>query len=139
VKVKCEFCNREVEEQDVKYRLTVGGRTLNYCGLGCLYSAEPLADIRHMSLSSMVLNKTFFEFLAIVTGIGGVYYTLFEVGNRALLMDTVSVITAIVAMMIGVEHLRYVEEHMLVKRAVLMSGVLILTLIVLTVWHFGFR
>ena len=54
-------------------------------------------------------------------------------------MDTVSVITAIAAMMIGVEHLRYVEEHMLVKKAVLMSGVLILTLIVLTVWHFGFR
>jgi hypothetical protein len=139
VKVKCEFCNREVEEQDVKYRLTVGDRTLNYCGLGCLRSAEPLADIRHVSISSIVLNKTFFELFAILTGIGGVYYTLFEIGNRALLMDTVSVITAIAAMIIGVEHLRYVEEHMLIKRAVLMSGILILTLIVLIVWHFGFR
>jgi hypothetical protein len=87
----------------------------------------------------MVLNKAFFEFLAIVTGIGGVYYTLFEVGNRTLLMDTVSVITAIAAMIIGVEHLRYVEEHMLVKRAVLMTGFLILTLIAIIVWHFGFR
>ena len=92
-----------------------------------------------MSLSSIVLNKTFFELLAIVTGIGGIYYTLFEIGNRALLMDTFSVITAIAATIIGVEHLRYVEEHMLVKRAVLMFGVLILTLIVLNVWHFGFR
>ena len=54
-------------------------------------------------------------------------------------MDTVSVITAIAAMIIGVEHLRYVEEHMLVKRAVLMTGFLILTLIILIVWHFGFR
>jgi hypothetical protein len=71
--------------------------------------------------------------------LGGFYYTLFEVGNRALLMDTVSVITAIAAMIIGVEHLRYVEEHMLVKRAVLMTGFLILTLIILIVWHFGFR
>ena len=33
-------------------------------------------------------------------------------------MDTVSVISAIAALVIGVEHLRYVEEHQLLRRSI---------------------
>jgi hypothetical protein len=119
-----------VEEEDVKFRLTVGGETLSF------YSRA--REFRHISLSSLILNKTVFEFLAIVTGLGGVYYTLFEAGSNALMMDTISVMAAIAAMIVGVEHLRYVEEHRLVGRAVLLLGTIILLSILLFVWLHGF-
>ena len=126
MKVKCAFCGKMVEEEDVKFRLTVGGETLSFCSLDCLYKSEPIEEFRHISLSSLVFNKTVFEFLAIVTGLGGVYYTLFEAGSNALMMDTISVMAAIAAMIVGVEHLRYVEDHRLVGRAVLLLGAIIL-------------
>jgi YHS domain-containing protein len=138
MKVKCAFCGKMVEEEDVKFRLTVGGETLSFCSLDCLYKSEPIEEFRHISLSSLVLNKTVFEFLAIVTGLGGVYYTLFEAGSNALMMDTISVMAAIAAMIVGVEHLRYVEEHRLVGRAVLLLGAIILLSILLFVWLHGF-
>ena len=126
MKVKCAFCGKMVEEEDVKFRLTVGGETLSFCSLDCMYKSEPIEEFRHIGLSSLVINKTVFEFLAIVTGLGGVYYTLFEAGSNALMMDTISVMAAIAAMIVGVEHLRYVEEHRLVGRAVLLLGAIIL-------------
>ena len=138
MRVKCSFCGKEVEEDEIKFSLTVGGETLNFCGLDCLYKSDPIRGFTHVSLSSLVLNKTFFEILAIITGIGGIYYTLFEMGNRALMMDTFSVVTALTAMIIGIEHLRYVEKHMLVKRAVVMIGLIIVIVIVLFVWFHGF-
>jgi hypothetical protein len=139
MRVKCAFCDRMVEEEEVRYRLTVENDIMNFCGLGCMYKAKPLSRLRHRSISSLVLNKTFFELLAIFTGIGGVYYTLFEVGSKALIMDTISVVTAIGAMIIGVEHLRYVKEHRLLGRGVFFVGLLLLTLIVFYVWQHGFR
>jgi len=138
MKVKCAFCGRMVEEEDVKFRLTVGGETLSFCSLDCLSKSEPIEEFRHISLSSLVLNKTVFEFLAFVTGLGGVYYTLFEASSNALMMDTISVMAAIAAMIVGVEHLRYVEEHRLVGRAVLLLGSIILLSILLFVWLHGF-
>lgn len=139
MKVKCAFCGKEVEEDDVKFRINLAGETLNFCSLSCLYESGPLESFRHMSLSSVVLNKTVFEMFAIFTGLGGVYYTLFDVGNSALIMDTISVIAAIAAMIIGVEHLRFAEQHTLVRRIILLVGMIILSLIVIFVWHLGFR
>ncbi len=62
--------------------------------------------------------------MAIITGFGGVYYTLFETANRALIMDTFSVAAALLALFIGAEHLRYVEEHDLLKRTVVYISVI---------------
>jgi hypothetical protein len=138
MRVKCAFCDKMVEEEDVKFRLTVGGETLNLCSLDCLYKSEPIEEFRRISLSSLVLNKTVFELLAIFTGLGGVYYTLFEAASNALIMDTISVMAAIAAMIVGVEHLRYVEEHRLVGRAVLLLGAIILLSVLLFVWLHGF-
>lgn len=84
-------------------------------------------------------NKTVFEMFAIITGLGGVYDTLFEVGNSVLIMDTISVMAAIAAMIIGVEYLRFAEQHALMRRIVLLVGKLILSLIVIFVWHHGLR
>ena len=139
MKVLCAFCGKMVEEEDVKFRLAVGGETLSFCSLDCLYKSEPIEEFRHISLSSLILNKTVFEFLAIVTGLGGVYYTLFEAANNALMMDTISVVAAIIAMIIGIEHIRYVEEHEILKKGVILIGVTILSAILLIVWHNAFR
>ena len=97
-----------------------------------------MIDFKHLSLSTLVLNKTLFEILAIITGFSGVYFTVYETGFMALLMDTVSVISALAAMVIGIEHLRYVEEHLLVKKAVLIIGVSIITIFLIFVWQTGF-
>jgi len=41
MKVKCAFCGKMVEEEDVKFRLTVGGETLSFCSLDCCTSPSP--------------------------------------------------------------------------------------------------
>jgi hypothetical protein len=65
-----------------------------------------LKGFKHRNLSDLVLNKTLFEILAIITGFGGVYYTIFDIAERALFLDTISVVMALAAMLIGIEHLR---------------------------------
>jgi hypothetical protein len=86
-----------------------------------------------------VLNKTLFEVFALVTGLGGVYYSLRPMEPRALLFDTVSAVSAIVALIIGVEHLHYVEEHKLLSRAIVFIAVIVLLSITMVVWIFGFQ
>ena len=136
--ITCSFCGKMVEENKVKFRMTMGGEPLNFCILGCLYESKPFESIKHSSLSSLILNKTIFEVLALITGLGGVYYTLFETGKIALFMDTISVLAAIAAIIIGIEHLKYVEKHRLVGRAVLLIGFIVISSILLSVWFYGF-
>ena len=54
-------------------------------------------------------------------------------------MDTVSVISAIAALVIGVEHLRYVEEHQLLRRSIAFLSIIILLSLAIVVWTFGLR
>lgn len=75
----------------------------------------------------MILNKTIFEVLALITGLGGVYYTLFETGKIAFFMDTISVLAAIAAIIIGIEHLKFVKKHRLVGRIVLLIGFIVIS------------
>ena len=63
------------------------------------------------------------EFVAIGTGIGGIVYTLQGVTESALKLDTLSAIAAIAALITGIEHLRYLKEHDLLRRAVLLIGI----------------
>ncbi len=136
--IRCSICDKVTGKEEEKIKLTIDGETLNFCCLHCLHESKPFESFGYMRLSSLVLNKTIFEILAILTGIGGVYYTLFETGTNALFMDTISVLAAIAAMIIGVEHLRYVEEHRLVGRAVLLIGFIVISSILLFVWLHGF-
>jgi len=135
MQVKCEFCGKEVDEEESKFRLELGEEAYNFCTLSCLHKSKPVREIKHRNLSSLVLNKIVFEFFAILTGIGGVYYTLFEAANNALMMDTISVVAAIIAMIIGIEHVRYVEEHEILKKGVILIGITILSAVLLIVWH----
>ena len=96
-------------------------------------------NVAQRFLSRVVLTKTFAEFVTIGTGIGGIIYTLLGSADRALVMDTLSAIAAIAALFVGIEHLRYLKEHDLLRRAVLLIGVGILITIATLVWHFGFR
>ena len=55
------------------------------------------------------------------------------------MMDTISVVAAIIAMIIGIEHIHYVEEHEILKKGVILIGITILSTILLIVWHNAFR
>ena len=124
--------------EEVKFKLTIDGETLNFFCLYCLHKSSLFESFGHIRLSSLVMNKTVFEILAILTGLGGVYYTLFETETNSLFMDTISVLAPIAAMIIGIEHLRYVEEHRLVGRAVLLIGFIVISSILIFVWLHSF-
>jgi hypothetical protein len=140
--MSCSCCNKELSDNFIK--IETDGITNNYCCKDCLYQSPELANYKHRSLSSIILNKTLFEVLALITGLGGVYYTIFETvniewHNMALTLDTISVATALLALFIGIEHLKYVEEHNLLKRAIIFLSIVIITGFAMLVWHFGYR
>jgi YHS domain-containing protein len=140
--MSCSVCGKELSENSVK--IEKNGVTYNYCCTSCLHNSPELENFKHRSLSSIILNKTLFEVLALITGLGGVYYTIYEaaysgIHNRALILDTVSVATALIALFMGVEHLRYVEEHDLLKRAIVFLSIIIITGFTMIVWHLGLR
>ena len=135
--MSCSICGKELSDRSIK--LEKEGTTHFYCCQNCLYGSPEMGKYKHSSLSEIVLNKTLFEVLAIITGLGGVYYTLFETANRALIMDTVSVATALLALFIGIEHLKYVEEHNLLKRAIVFLSVITIASFLMLVWHHGFK
>ena len=66
-------------------------------------------------------------------------YTLQGLSTRALVMDTLSAIAAVVAFVIGVKNLQYLKAHNLLKRAVLLAGLGIIISIAILVWHLGFH
>ena len=133
----CSICGKKIFEEK-SLTLEKFGKKHRFCCTNCLYESNLLYDFKHRKFSSLVLNKTLFEILAIITGLGGVYYTLFEVGSRALIMDTISVATALAALSIGIEHLKYVEEHNLVKRSIDFLSIITINGFALIVWHLGF-
>ncbi len=90
-------------------------------------------------MSSVILSKTSAEIVAIGTGLVGIFYTILGFTDRALIMDSFSAIAAIVALIIGIEHLRYLKEHNLMRRAILLLGIGILITMAILVWNFGFR
>lgn len=91
------------------------------------------------NLLSTVLVKTFFEFIAIGTGIGGIIYTLQEDATRALIMDTLSALSAILAFIVGMRKLRFLRQHNLLKRATILVAIGALISITIIVWHFKFH
>ena len=135
--MSCSICGNELSEKSII--VTQGNVTKSFCCHNCMYQADQFSWIKHRSISSIVLNKTFFEIFAIITGVGGVYYTIFGNESRALLMDTLSVATALTAIFIGIEHLQYVEEHDLLKRTIIFLSILIVSGFVLIVWIYGFK
>ena len=135
--MSCNVCGEKLTSESIK--IDKDGKTHTYCCMQCLYDGPELEKYKHKSLSEIVLNKTFFEVLAILTGFGGVYYTIFATAERALFLDTISVVTALLALFIGVEHLRYVEEHNLLKRAIIFLSIVTVTGFIMLVWNHGFR
>ena len=135
--VKCHICGKEVDD-DKAIKVTVSGRTHYFDTGEHLSQFQPVKSISR-SLSSVVLSKTSAEIVATGTGLAGVFYTIQAVPAQALLMDTFSAMAAIVALVIGIEHLRYLREHNLVRRALLLFGIGILIVVAIIVWTFGFR
>ena len=134
----CVVCGNTIAGEE-GITIEKNGETQRFCCPNCLFESDAFDGYKHRSLSSLVLNKTLFEILAMITGFGGVYYTIFEVARRALILDAISVATALAGIFIGVEHLRYVEEHDLIKRAIIFLGIITITGFALLVWHYGLR
>lgn len=135
--VVCDVCGQEILEDHYDFTFTIEGRTYHYCSHEHLSTSETVRKLTQGNLLTLVLNKTLFEVFALVTGLGGVYYTMWPMEPRALLMDTVSVVSAILALVIGVEHLRYVKEHRLLGRAITFLSIIVLFTFALLVWTFG--
>lgn len=134
--VKCHVCGKEVDDKKA-FKLTINGRTHYFDTKQHLNQFQPITSVSR-TLSSVVLNKTSAELIAIGAGLAGIYYTILAQSTQALLMDTLSTLAAIVALVIGIEHLKYLKEHNLMRRAILLAGSVILILLVSIVWIFGF-
>ena len=135
--VKCHICGKEVDD-DKALKVTVSGKTHYFDTEEHLNQFQPIKSISRI-LSSVVLSKTAAEIVAIGAGLAGVFYTIQALPTQALLMDTFSAMAAIAALIIGIEHLRYLREHNLMRRAVLLLGIGILIIVAVIVWNFGFR
>ena len=135
--VKCSTCGKGINTKTA-IQLTLGKPPLFFCDETCLSQSIQIKTLTRRTLAGVVLNKTFGEFLAIVSGLGGIAFTLQGTAHRALALDTISAITAITAFIIGIEHLRSLREHDLLKKAVLFIGIGVLLSITLLVWYFGF-
>ena len=133
---KYTICGKEVDEE-TGLELMYGGKTHYFDRIEHM---DKFLHIKTVSrtLSSVILSKTSAELVAIGTGLGGITYTILGVTNRALIMDLFSAIAAIIALVIGIEHLRYLKEHNLMRRTVLLLGIGILITISILVWNFGF-
>ena len=98
----CVVCGNTIAGEE-GITIEKNGETQRFCCQNCLFESDAFDGYKHRSLSSLVLNKTLFEILAMITGFGGVYYTIFEVARRALILDAISVATALAGIFIGVE------------------------------------
>ena len=134
---KCAFCGKEMDEEK-SLKLMAGGKT-HYFDSGEHLDKFLHIKSRSQTLSSVVLSKTSAELVAIGTGLGGIFYTILGLTDRALVMDLFSAIAAIIALVIGIEHLRYLKEHNLMRRAILLLGIGLLLTLAILVWNFGFR
>jgi hypothetical protein len=134
---KCAYCGKKVDEEK-NLKLMVGSIIHYFDNRDHL---DKFLHIKSMSqtLSSVVLSKTSAELVAIGTGLGGIFFTILGLTERALIMDLFSALAAIVALVIGIEHLRYLKEHNLMRRAILLLGIGILIILAILVWNFGFR
>ena len=80
--VKCTFCGKELDENEVKFKITFGKQICYFGTKDCLSKSELGKNISRRSLIHLTLNKTFFELFVIITGLGGMYFTLFEIGKK---------------------------------------------------------
>jgi len=134
---KCAYCGKKVVEEK-SLKLMVGSKIHYFDNRGHLDKFLHI-ESRSQTLSSVILSKTSAELVAIGTGLGGIFYTILGLTERALIMDLFSALAAIVALVIGIEHLRYLKKHNLMRRAILLLGIGILITLAILVWNFGFR
>jgi len=133
---KCEYCVKEIGKNTDSIIVTISGKTYHLCCESCLNSFLSKRNHVQKNLLSVVLSKTFFELVAIGTGISGVAYTLQNVSSRALAMDTLSAIAAVAAFVIGMGSLRLLETYSLLKRGVLLAVLGIIISIIIPTLYF---
>jgi len=77
---KCSVCGKEIDEKTA-FKLTMNERTKYFFNESCLSDFPPTRTLSRRILSSMVLNKTSAEIVAIGTGLGGIIYTVQGIAN----------------------------------------------------------
>jgi len=146
--VQCSECGKEIKDNSA-VRLEINGRehyfhshhvkNASFNNILEERKKKRFLRIPPRTLLRVIFNKTFAEAVAIGTGLGGIMYTLLDLTLRALFLDTISFIAAVTAMLIGLEHIQYLQKRFLVKRVVTCVGIGVVILMILLVWHFGFR
>ena len=79
------------------------------------------ARVEFTKRSRFDLIKTFFEIMALFSGIGAVYYTIINLGSTALILDLISVITTIFALTMSIQHFKISKEINLLNKLMLLN------------------
>ena len=83
-----------------------------------------------------LLNKTFAEMIAIGAGFGGIIYTIRELTLRAIFLDAISFTAALIALLMGMGHIRFLQRRHLLSRIILSVAIGVIVTMALVVWHF---
>ncbi|HID91446.1 TPA: hypothetical protein EYP44_05760 [Candidatus Bathyarchaeota archaeon] len=73
-------------------------------------------------LIGIIYEKVVYEFIAVVTGMAGVLYTIMGVSDKAVIMDSFSVIAGVIALVMGIEMLPHLRRYKMLRRTVLWAA-----------------
>ena len=62
--VECDICRQEILEDHDDFTVKVEGKTYHYCSHEHLSTSDTVKQLTQGSLSSLILNKTFFDVFA---------------------------------------------------------------------------
>lgn len=133
-----DVCGRELGSV-AKVKIEIEGKTHYFCGASCASEFLSQTYPRQKSLLSTLVSKISLEIIVIQFELNGIAYALRGNESNALLMTTLAVITAILALFVGIRNLRLLKAHHLLRRTLILIGIAIAITIAVLVWHFGFH
>jgi YHS domain-containing protein len=139
LEMRDSVCGQELGESTTKVKVEVEGKTYYFCGVSCASKFLSQQQSSQKSLLGVILSKITLEIIVVQFELNGIIFALQGNESRALLMTTLAVIVAILALFVGIRNLRLLKTHHMLKRAVLLLGIALAISIAFLVWHFGFH
>lgn len=132
-------CGKELDESVTKAQIEVDGKIHYFCSTNCASQFLSQTNPSQKHLLSVILSKIFLEIIAVQFELNGISYALQGNISMSLVLDTLGVIVAVVALFMGIKNLRFLRTHNLLRRALLLIGAGVAISIAVIVWHFGFH
>lgn len=123
----------------VKAKLEIDGKTYYFRGPSCASQFLSQTYPSQKSLLGVLLSKITLEIIVVQFELNGIVYALQGNESNALIMATLAVIVAILALFVGIRNLRLLKTQYLLRRALLLFGIALAISIAVIVWHFGFH